>query len=174
MPAKEYPGFYALEKNHLRLSLKVKEQHPKAVPVLNPSTRPEFLTFILERGKGPLGKSTGAKDEDRIVGSWDVVAHFDDGDDYTNRGRFLSITKDRLEWKADPKAVRSSVEANYKLHPDKSPPWIDFLNTKPVRAGVPSPLSRLQVLVDWATTRAGNGILSFPARPLSATTSPTS
>jgi uncharacterized protein (TIGR03067 family) len=36
MPAKEYPGFYALEKNHLRLSIKVKEQHPKAVPVLVP------------------------------------------------------------------------------------------------------------------------------------------
>ncbi len=127
---KEYPGYYVLEKNHLRLSIRVKAQHPKAAVVLKPSTRPEFLTFILERGKGPMGKTTGAKDVDRIVGSWDVVAHFDDGDDYTNRGRFLSITKDRLEWKANATAKGVSVGADYKIHPEKTPPWIDFLNTK--------------------------------------------
>lgn len=130
MPAKEYPGWYVLEKNHLRLSIRVKDQHPKAAPVLKPTTRPEFVTFILERGKGPLGKTTGAKDGERIVGSWDVIAYFDDGDDYTSRGRFLSITKDRLEWKADAKAKGVGVGANYKLHPEKSPPWFDMLNTK--------------------------------------------
>lgn len=129
MPAKEYPGYYVLEKDHLRLSIRVKDLKPKAVVVLKPSTRPEFLTFILERGKGPLGKK-GAKDAERIVGSWDVVAHFDDGDDYTNRGRFVSITRDRLEWKANAKAKGVNVGADYKLHPEKTPPWIDFLNTK--------------------------------------------
>ena len=130
MPAKEYPGYYVLEKDHLRLSIRVKDLHPKAAPVLKPTTRPEFLTFILERGKGPLGKTTGAKDGERIVGSWDVVAYFDDGDDYTTRGRYLSITKDRLEWKANASAKGVSVGADYKIHPEKMPPWIDFLNTK--------------------------------------------
>lgn len=128
--AKEYPGFYVLEKDHLRLSIRVKDPHPKAAPVLKPSTRPEFLTFILERGKRPLGKTTGVKDGERIVGSWDVVAYFDDGDDYTTRGRFVSITKERLEWKANATAKGVSVGADYKIHPEKMPPWIDFLNTK--------------------------------------------
>jgi len=130
MPAKEYPGWYAVEKNHLRVSVRVKEQHPKAPQIRMPSTRPEFVTFILERGKGPLGKTTDAKDADRIVGSWDVIAYFDDGDDYTNRGRFVSITKERLEWKAKATAKGVSVGADYKIHPEKTPPWIDFLNTK--------------------------------------------
>jgi uncharacterized protein (TIGR03067 family) len=130
MPAREFQGYYVLEKNHLRLSIRVKDPKPKSVVVQRPSTRPDFLTFILERGKGPLGKTTGAKDTDRIVGSWDVVAHFDDGDDYTTRGRYVSITKDRLEWKTNANAKGVNVGADYKLHPEKAPPCIDFLNTK--------------------------------------------
>lgn len=130
MPAKAYPGYYVLEKDHLRLSIRVKDQHPKAVPTQRPTTRPEFLTFILERGKGPLGKTTGAKDADRLVGSWDVLAYFDDANDAQNRDRFLSITKERLEWKANAKSKGVNVGADYKLHPEKTPPWMDFLKTK--------------------------------------------
>jgi uncharacterized protein (TIGR03067 family) len=123
-----------LEKNHLRLSVRTKDSAKAPDPrVTQVTTRTQFLTFILERAesdKPATATASKKKDEERILGEWDVIAYFDDGDDYTNRGRALVITKDRLEWKANFKAKQVSVGANYKLNPEKSPPWLDMLNTK--------------------------------------------
>ncbi len=128
------PGRYVLEKNHLRLSVRIKDSAKAPDPRVNQvTTRPQFLTFILERAESDKPGAPNAsqkKDAERILGKWDVIAYFDDGDDYTNRGRAVVITNDRIEWKGDFKTKQVSVGANYKLHPEKSPPWFDMLGTK--------------------------------------------
>ena len=127
------PGRYVLEKNHLRLAVRIKDSPKAPDPRIKQVTgRPQFLAFVLERiaSGQPVPSASKKKDEERIIGTWDVIAYFDDADDYTNRGRIVVITKDRLEWKANLQAKLAGVGAGYKLHPEKSPPWIDLLNTK--------------------------------------------
>lgn len=134
-PPLTYPGRYVLfTRDVLKISFRVAEfvnLKDGRYPKLN--SRANHMYFILERLRPdePISpKASSAKDGERILGTWNVLASLDDWDDYARNTEVVIFTKDHLDWKGSVKDKGSMVSADYQLHPAKAPAWIDFLHTK--------------------------------------------
>lgn len=92
----------------------------------------QFLLLERIKPEAPKVPKTKGKDAELLLGTWTMLASLDDASDKIKTGPYSGhicvITKDRIEWRTNPKTA--TVAANYTIDPAKSPRHMDFLNTK--------------------------------------------
>lgn len=131
-----YVGIYDLYlPDYLKISFHAGNVRPKGY---NGGRLHQFL--LLERIKPDATKPARSqgKDAELLPGTWTMLTSLDDASDKIKPGPYSGhicvITKDRIEWRTNPKTA--TVAANYTIDPTKSPRQMDLLNTK---GGNPAP-----------------------------------